>query len=117
MKTEIEDLLTRLEELSAEAVDRSDPAQENGVDTLQVRALLQERGRLIEELQPVLAANAPVSYLEWNRIVIIHHQGSRIQENLVQTRNQVALDLRVNSSGRVFLDRVSSMIAPALNQV
>jgi hypothetical protein len=111
MKMRIEEILTRLEEWSAQAVDISDPLLQDRVDTTQVCELIQRRGELIEQLQPVLAANAPVSYLEWNRIVVVHHQGSRIQENLGKVRIQLALELGANSNGRMFLERVTSLIA------
>lgn len=112
MNTQMEELLTRLEELNARAVESSDPVLHQAVDTVQVLELIKARGQLIAQLQPVLASHAPVSYVEWNRLVVIHHQGSRILENLMQVRTRVAVELGANSSGRVFLQRVTSMLAP-----
>lgn len=112
MNTQIEELLIRLEEVNSRAVDGSDLALHQAVDTVQVLELIRERGALLEQLKPVLASQAPVSYIEWNRLVIIHHQGSRILENLQQVRNRVALEIGANSSGRVFLQRVTSLLAP-----
>ena len=110
MSKELEQLLTRLEELSAQAVDCSDPSLHERVDTLQIQNLVRERGELIQQLPPVLAAQGPVSYVEWNRIVIIHHQGSRIHENIERARNRLVVELSVNCSGRVFLDRMTGML-------
>lgn len=112
MNTQIEELLTRLEEVNSEAADRSDPALHQKVDTVQVLELVRERGKLLDQLKPVLAAHAPVSYMEWNRLVVIHHQGTRILENLHQVRMRVASELGANASGRVFLDRMNSLLAP-----
>jgi hypothetical protein len=116
MDTLMEELLTRLEEVNSRAVDSSDPALHEVVNTVQVLELIRERGLLIEQLKPELAARAPVSYIEWNRLVIIHHQGARILENLKQVRSQVALELGANSSGRVFLQRVTSLLSPMPNR-
>jgi hypothetical protein len=107
MNTELEDLLSRLEQVSAEAAESSNPL---------LAGAIEERGKLIEQIQPVLASHVPLSYSEWNRLVIVHHQGSRIQENLENIRNQVVLELGGNTRGRLFLERVTSMISPALDQ-
>jgi hypothetical protein len=112
MSTHIEELLTRLEEVNTRAVDSSDPALHQAVNTFQVLEIIEERGRLIEELQPVLAAHAPVSYVEWNRLVVVHHQGSLLLENLRQVRSRLALELGANNNSRLFLERVTGMLAP-----
>ena len=113
MNPDIEALLTHLEEVSARAAESSHPLLNADMDTVQVLKLIQQRRKLIEQLQPLLAVHAPLSYIEWNRLMVIHHQGSRIQENLAITRNRLALELAGNAQGRMFLDRVKSMIAPA----
>lgn len=102
MSTQIEELLVRLEEVNAQAVDCSDPVQ--------VLELVRKRGELIRQLKPVLAAAAPVSYTEWNRLVVIHHQGNRIFENLIQVRARVALEIGANASGRLFLERMTGLL-------
>ena len=110
MNTELNHLLTRLEELSSEIADRSDPSLHENVDILEVRELIRERGKLIEQLQPMLAANTALSYEEWNRLVVLHHQGARIHENIERSRNRLVIDLSVNCSGRVFLDRITGLL-------
>lgn len=115
MKMQLEDLLTHLEQQSAQLVYISDLSLQEKVDTIQVRELLQCRRELIALLQPALAANAPVSYVEWNRMVVIHHQGLRIQENLAKVRSQLAFELGANANGRMFLQRVTNMIASDVN--
>jgi hypothetical protein len=107
MNTEIEELLIRLEQVSTEAADSFNPLLSDAIE---------ERRKLIEKLQPVLASHAPLSYSEWNRLVVIHHQGSRIQANLERIRSQMALELGGNARGRLFLERVTSLITPALDQ-
>jgi hypothetical protein len=106
MPTQIEELLARLEEVSVELVDRSDP--------MQVIELVRKRGELIRQLKPVLAVSSPVSYAEWNRLVVIHHQGHRIFENLTQMRARIALEIGANASGRLFLDRMTGFL-PAVD--
>ncbi len=115
MESQIGQLLTRLEEVNSRAVEGSDPALQPSVDTVGVLELIRERGQLLEQLRPVLAAHAPVSYVEWNRLVVIHHGGARILENLKQVRSRVASELGANSSGRYFLERVRSVLSPAQN--
>jgi hypothetical protein len=107
MNTQLEELFSRLEHVSTELAESSDPL---------LTGAIEERGELIQQLQRVLALQDPLSYSEWNRLVVIHHQGSRIQENLEKIRNRVALQLTENTGGRVFLERVTSMIAPVLEQ-
>lgn len=116
MSTQLEELLSRLEELSTQAVDSSDPALHPSVDTVGILEFIRERGSLIEQLRPVLAAHSPVSYVEWNRLIVIHHQGARILENVNHVRSRVAFELGSNASGRHFLERVNSMLPPASNE-
>jgi hypothetical protein len=112
MNTEIDELLTRLEQLNCRAMDSSDPALEPNVDAAQLFELIRERGKLIEQLKPSLAAHAPVSYVEWNRLVVIHRAGARILDNLNVVRSRVASEIGANSSGRAFLERVTGLLAP-----
>jgi hypothetical protein len=112
MNTEIDELLTRLEQLNCQAMDGSDPALQQSVDAVQVLELIRERGKLIEQLKPALAAHSPVSYVEWNRLVVIHRAGARILENLMTVRSRVASEIGSNASGRVFLERVTGLLAP-----
>jgi hypothetical protein len=107
MDKQLEELFSRLEQVSTELAESSDPLLTDAIE---------ERGELIEQLQRELVLQGPLSYSEWNRLVVIHHQGARIQENLLKIRNQVALELTGHSGGRMFLERVTSMIAPVLEQ-
>lgn len=116
MTSEIGNLLTLLEEVNSRAAENSDPSLNTAVDVVAVLELIKERGRLIEQLQPLLALHAPVSYVEWNRLVVIHHQGALISENLGRVRNQVALELGTSYGGRLFLERMTGMLGHPQNQ-
>jgi hypothetical protein len=117
MNVKIDDLLTRMEGVSARAIDSSDSTLHDTVNMVQVRELIRERGSLLNELAPVLASDESLTYSEWNRLVVIHHQGVRLQENLINARNKAAFELGGNARGRVFLERITSLIAPFPNQV
>lgn len=109
----MQDLLNRLEDVSAQAVERSDPGLQDEDNAVPVRDLIQQREKLIGQLQPLLDANTPVSYQEWNRIVAIHHQGARIQNNLRQIRDRLALEMSASCTGHAFLERITGMLVPA----
>ena len=111
------EILTRLEEVSARAVDCSESTVHDTVDIVQVCELIQERGSLLNQLQPILACDGSLTYPEWNRLVMIHRQGARLQENLIKARHKTALELGGNARGRVFLERVTGLIASFANQV
>lgn len=113
---ELEDLLTRLEEVSARADEVCDPELVETANIDQVVELIKARGELIGQLQRLLASHSPVSFMEWNRLVVIHRQGTRLQENSQRVRSQVVRALAANSSGRVFLERVTGMLTPAPNR-
>lgn len=111
MNTEIDELLTRVEELTTLAMDSSDPVLQQSVDMVQVLQLIRERGKLLDQIKPMLRSHAPVSYVEWNRLVVIHRAGARILENLSQARSRVTSEIAANSSGRLFFARVTGLLA------
>ena len=104
MSASIHELLSRLEDVSAEAVNITDLALNPVVDTVTALNKIVERGELIQQLHTELAAAGPLSYTDFNRLVIIHYQGSRADENLKLTRSQLAGQLSSNTRERAFLD-------------
>jgi hypothetical protein len=103
----INDLLTRLESVSMEAMKMTDPTANEVVDTIASDNKIQERGILVDQLNAELAAAGPLSYTDFNRLIIIHYQGSRTEENVQLARNQLAGELSLNTRGRAFLDCIA----------
>jgi hypothetical protein len=111
MNNAVHQLLTRLEEVSAKAVDATDIVPRDGLDTAVASSLIEERGALIAELNDVLRAAEPVSYIEWNRLVVVQYQGNRIQANLLRFRSQAVLALAGNARAQAFIERLSGAIS------
>lgn len=110
MSAIVEHLLTRLEEISAEAVRATDPAASDSETAGDGGKIIRERGLLIEQLNQALAAATDrLGYSEWNRLVVIHHQGTRVRHNLEARRNEIAMALNVSARGRAFLDCVTGL--------
>ena len=104
MSASIHELLGRLEDVSAEAVNITDLALNPVVDAVAALDKITERGELVQQLNTELAVAGPLSYADFNRLVIIHYQGSRADENLKMTRSQLAGELSANTRERAFLD-------------
>ena len=118
MDVPIEELLTRLETVSADAVTAADPTA-SAADAERVSGLIAQRGRLIEAFQAAVSANAaPLSYTDWNRLVIVHHQGVRAFQNLQRKRSELASELAANSRERAFLECITGMVdRPPASQI
>jgi hypothetical protein len=104
VSTSIHELLSRLEDVSTEAVRITDPALNTTVDTVAALDKITERGQLVQQLNTELDAAGLLSYADFNRLVVIHYQGSRADENLKLTRSQLAGELSANTRERAFLD-------------
>jgi hypothetical protein len=103
----LDDILSRLENVSTEAVRITDPALNETPDSVAAFEKISERGVLVQQLQAELGAAGPLSYPDFNRLVVIHHQGSRAEENLRLTRNQLAGRLSVHTRERAYLDCIT----------
>jgi hypothetical protein len=103
----IDTLLSQLESVSAEAVSITDPAVNETPDSVAALEKISERGVLVQQLHTELAAAGPLSYADFNRLVVIHYQGSRVEENLKLTRNQLAGQLSSNTRERAYLDCIT----------
>jgi len=108
MKTAAE-LLTRLEDVSARAVEITGTNTEP-FDCAAALPLIEERDALLTELNDVLQTSQTLSYIEWNRLVIIHFQGNRILENLLGFRSQAAVAWADNARAQAFIQRVSGTV-------
>jgi len=113
MTGSIESLLDRLEKISADAVAATDPARSTA-DAPIGAELIEERGKLIEEFRVALGnISMPLSYTDWNRLVIVHHQGVRIHDNLQRTRSELVAQLTANCREQAFLECVAGMVEPS----
>jgi hypothetical protein len=120
MSASVEGLLSRLEDLTAEAVKATNPALPEAVDAIAALALIGQRGALISELKSALSSPAePLSYTDFNRLIVIHFQGRQTESHLIDYRNQLANLLSTNSRERTLFDRITGMVEtpriPALN--
>ena len=120
MNTLVEGLLGRLEDLTAEAVKATNPALPEAVDPIAALELIGRRGALINELKSALSLPAePLSYTDFNRLVVIHFQGRQAESHLINYRNQLADLLSTNTRERTLFDRITGMVEapriPALN--
>ncbi len=103
----IDELLSQLENVSAEAVRITDPALNETSESVAAFEKISERGVLLQQLHTELAVAGPLSHTEFNRLVVIHHQGSRAEENLRLTRNQLAGRLSAHTRERAYLDCIT----------
>lgn len=110
MNSDIEDLLGRLEKISADLTEVTERSLPDAHNLLEVLDLITGRGALIEKLSVVLARSSPVSYSDWNRLVVIHSQGQRIGTNLAAKRNDILNQLALNAQGRAFLNRMTGLV-------
>lgn len=120
MNTSIDGLLSRLEDLTAEAVKVTNPALNESVDTIAALELIGQRGALINQLNTALSSPAePLSYADFNRLIVIHFQGRQAESNLIHHRNQLANLLSTNTRERALLDRITGIVEtprmPSLN--
>lgn len=101
----IDGLLTELEELSAKALQET----EAGNLTSAMHTIAQ-RGVAVGQLPTALAAAAPVTYVEWNRIAVIHFQGNRIQASLQAVRQRFAGERVQTAREQALLECVTGVV-------
>jgi hypothetical protein len=110
MNKTVDEMLTTLEEVSAKVVDATDITQRDTLDASLTIPLIEKRGALIAELNNVLRTSEPLSYSEWNRLVIVHYQGNRIQANLLGLRSQAVVALADNARAQAFIERLTGAV-------
>jgi hypothetical protein len=111
MNSDIENLLGQLETISAELTEMTEHSLSGADNLVEVLDLITGRGALVEKLSGDLAArSSPVSYSDWNRLVVIHHQGQRIGTNLSAKRNDILGQLAVNAQGQALLNRMNALV-------
>jgi hypothetical protein len=98
----IDEILTELEQVSAQALDAAGAA-----DTVTASALLAERGHLIQRLE---AFTEPLCYVDWNRLVVIHSQGDRITAAIQATRAGLAGEVVENARGHALLECIRGVV-------
>jgi hypothetical protein len=101
----VDQLLTQLEELSARAVDFAGEG-----NTVAAADVIAERGTAIERLKLAIASSEPLSYTDWNRLVVIHCQGNRIHANLQTAREQIASEVVECARENAFLECVGGVV-------
>ena len=103
----IDELFSQLENVSAEAVRITDPALNEMAGSIAAFEKISERGVLLQQLHAEIETAGPLSYTDFNRLVVIHYQGSRAEENLRLTRNQLAGRLSAHTRERAYLDCIT----------
>ena len=109
-KTNFEIVLGSLESVTAKAVQITDPSLNEVVDTIEALDLVEERGTLLRGLKEVLSQVPQLTYIEWNRLVIVQFQGTRIEANLNLVRSTLAAQLSGNAQDRALLARMTGAV-------
>ena len=106
----IDSLLPQLESVTARIFEMTEAALSAGDNIVQISDLVSERGLLVKQLDDLLAKNSPLSYSDWNRLVVIHNQGQRIEMNLQSTRGRIVNQIAMNARGQAFLNCVAGVV-------
>lgn len=97
-----DELLTELERLSAQALQLADSE-----DTENAAEIVGQRGETIQRLTGITET---FSYTDWNRLVIIHHQGNRIAASLQAARARIAHEFLDSVGGHALLECMSGVL-------
>ena len=118
MSDSLNDLLTSLEELTANAFSLTASTPDRNADFERSLELIQQRSVLIRELSEKLCG-IELSYTDFNRLVIISFQGQRLQEQMIDLRARLAssTSLAANRQQRNYAERLLSCLpSEALSQ-
>jgi hypothetical protein len=105
MSTPIHKLLTELEDLSARAI-----ADVEAGELIAAADSIRLRGEALARLDDALAAAGPVSYEEWNRLVVIHFQGNRALQLLTVAKEQLSAEAVESSREQALLQCVAGVV-------
>ena len=109
----LEDLLSQLERITTEAVGAAAGAEKSDFDRA-VRLIVQ-RGELVRQLHDVIAASGPLSYMEFNRMVVVHHQGAQIEAGMKKTRETLQHARAEAERQRAYANCLHRMVAPPVS--
>jgi hypothetical protein len=108
MNSSVGALLRRLEEVSADLVGALElPAE---ADLTTVAELMETRCCLIDDLKFETANAGPFSYTDFNRMVIIHVQGSRVETRLQAIRQELKAAQGMNAQARAYIHCVHGVL-------
>ena len=100
---EFETLLRDLEEVTEQAFLLTLADSCSDADFSRCLSHIEKRSALIRRLGSVAG---PLSYTDYNRLVIIGFQGQRLQENLMRLRMQLAAAVAANRQQSTYAERV-----------
>ena len=101
-------LIDELEDLTESIVRKG--CEPGKCDTKELLADLQQRTALIGQLSEALRSSPPLSYPEYNRLIIIQAQGQKIQASLEQMRGLIAAEMSGFGRDRMYADRLASQL-------
>lgn len=104
----LEELLLHLEQASSEILSNLNPSAQDCVQHEDVLERIKARGKLIEQLAHQIGG-VTVTYVEWNRMVVIHRQGMQIEASLRQSKQGLIAQTSTSGRNRAFLDCVSGV--------
>ena len=110
MPDRFEELLPQLERLTASILKES--AAPDNYDPEHLNASLEQRSALVRQLSDCVTSSPPVSYTEYNRLVIVHFQGGQIEANLRNMRRGIATELSCGARDRRYADRIAGQFPP-----
>jgi len=98
----VDHLLTELEQLSARALELADAG-----DTMEAATVVARRGEAVERLQKL---SEPLSYPDWNRLVVIHYQGNQLAASLTSARRRIAAEFLETAREDAFLGCIGGVV-------
>lgn len=101
-------LLSQLEQLSSDILGRLTPSGDSFASPDGLATLIEQRGVLIDQLANHVHGTT-ATYVEWNRMVVIHHAGQLIEAGLREARKHLTAQASVSGRDRAFLDCVNGV--------
>lgn len=100
--TIVDELLTELEQLSARGLELAEAG-----DTVAAVPVIEARGNVVDRLTSL---SEPLSYADWNRLVVIHYQGNRIAASLQAARKVIAAEFLDTVRNDAFLGCIGGVV-------
>ena len=108
MKSSLDALLSTLEQVSADLTGALEALGDADLTT--VAGLLETRRQLIDDLKAATSSDGPFSYTDFNRMVVIHVQGSRAETRLQALRENLKAASSMNAQQRAYIHCVSGVL-------
>jgi hypothetical protein len=109
MPPHLDIVLEEIEQVTAAIVDQS--SEVNACDMVSLNVALRRRSELMRNLAEALRAETPVGPDEYNRLIVLHVQGTKINSNLLRIRDLLTTKLHQRSRERRYAERLADQVA------